>query len=115
MSEVMALDDPQDRESFAIAKFFSLVQNQDQDTDEKSTDAKFRQAARSWRQSFHVLESERLVNCGFYHLPTCDVSDPFKQFTRAAMTVNFPIKDGCTFQFLLSTFTPLSLGPKPRS
>jgi hypothetical protein len=63
MNEVTTLDDVHDRESFAVAKFFSMVQNQDTNTDEKSTDAKFRQAARSWRQIFHIPETERLVNC----------------------------------------------------
>lgn len=63
MIEVMTLDDAHDRESFAVAKFFSLVQNQETDTEEKSSDAKFRQAARSWRQIFHIPETERLVSC----------------------------------------------------
>jgi hypothetical protein len=62
MTEVMTLDDAHDRESFAVAKFFSLVQNQETDSEEKSTDAKFRQAARSWRQIFHIPEAERLVS-----------------------------------------------------
>ena len=61
----MRLDDPADREEFALAKFNSLVHSQDNDTDEKSTDAKFRQAARSWKQIFHIPDSDRLVNCNF--------------------------------------------------
>lgn len=37
----------------------------DNDTDEKSSDAKFRAASRSWRQIFHMPENERLVNCKY--------------------------------------------------
>ena len=66
LAEILALDDPDDQEAFALAKFCSIVQNQELDTDEKSSDAKFRQAARSWRQIFRIPESERLVNCAYF-------------------------------------------------
>ncbi|KAJ3281820.1 hypothetical protein HK104_011257, partial [Borealophlyctis nickersoniae] len=62
MEELNELEDPFDKEAYAVSKFQSLVTSEDNDTDEKSTDAKFRAAARSWRQIFHMPESERLVN-----------------------------------------------------
>ncbi|KAJ3037593.1 hypothetical protein HDV00_001481 [Rhizophlyctis rosea] len=60
--ELAELEDPHDKEAYAVSKFQSLVTSEDNDTDEKSTDAKFRAAARSWRQIFHMPENERLVN-----------------------------------------------------
>ncbi|KAI8826640.1 rab-GTPase-TBC domain-containing protein [Fimicolochytrium jonesii] len=62
MPGVTELEDMADKEAFAISKFQSLVTSGDKDTDEKSADAKFRAAARSWRQIFHISEEERLVN-----------------------------------------------------
>ncbi|KAI9205822.1 rab-GTPase-TBC domain-containing protein [Polychytrium aggregatum] len=62
MPELAELEDPLDKEAFAVSKFQSLITNTEQDTDEKSTDAKFRAASRAWRQTFRLPESERLVN-----------------------------------------------------
>ncbi|KAJ3188163.1 hypothetical protein HDU85_005313 [Gaertneriomyces sp. JEL0708] len=62
MPEVTELEDALDKEAYAVSKFQSLVTSEDKDTDEKSSDAKFRAAARSWRQIFHMPEDERLVN-----------------------------------------------------
>ncbi|KAJ3401151.1 TBC1 domain member 9, partial [Chytriomyces hyalinus] len=47
---------------FALSKLHSLVSNADRDTDEKSTDAKFRAASRTWKQTFRLPDTERLVN-----------------------------------------------------
>ena len=63
MNELEALDDLNDQVDFALSKLYSLVHSQDQNSDEKATDPKFRQAARSLRQIFRINESERLVNC----------------------------------------------------
>jgi hypothetical protein len=63
INDLEALDDINDQVDFALSKLYSLVHSQDQNSDEKSTDPKFRQAARSWRQIFRINESERLVNC----------------------------------------------------
>lgn len=60
LPEVKGLDDVKDMESFAISKFLSLVSTSD--TDEKSTDVKYRAAARSWRQLFRMPDNERFVN-----------------------------------------------------
>ncbi|KAJ3007930.1 hypothetical protein HKX48_008865 [Thoreauomyces humboldtii] len=62
MPGVAELEDASDKEAFAVSKFQSLVTSEDKDTDEKSNDAKFRAASRSWRQIFHMSEDERLVN-----------------------------------------------------
>ncbi|RKO86502.1 hypothetical protein BDK51DRAFT_29867 [Blyttiomyces helicus] len=62
MAELMELEDPSDKEAYAVSKFQSLVTSEDNDTDEKSSDAKFRAASRSWRQIFHMPENERLVS-----------------------------------------------------
>ncbi|KNC97733.1 uncharacterized protein SPPG_06734 [Spizellomyces punctatus DAOM BR117] len=62
MPEVVELEDASDKEAYAVSKFQSLVTSEEKDTDEKSSDAKFRAAARSWRQIFHLPEDERLVN-----------------------------------------------------
>lgn len=45
--------------------FFNLLffKNVDSGTDEISTDEKVRKASRSFRQTFDVSPSERLVNC----------------------------------------------------
>ncbi|KAJ3340575.1 hypothetical protein HDU83_007012 [Entophlyctis luteolus] len=63
MPELVHLEDLADQEAFALTKLQSLVTSADKDTDEKSTDAKFRAASRAWRQIFRLPESERLVNC----------------------------------------------------
>lgn len=63
LNELEALEDLDDQVDFALSKLYSLVHSQDQNTDEKATDPKFRQAARSWRQIFRINEAERLVNC----------------------------------------------------
>ncbi|KAI8919464.1 rab-GTPase-TBC domain-containing protein [Powellomyces hirtus] len=62
MPGVADLEDMSDKEAFAVSKFQSFVTSEDKDTDEKSNDAKFRAASRSWRQIFHMPEEERLVN-----------------------------------------------------
>ncbi|KAJ3100930.1 hypothetical protein HDU97_001814 [Phlyctochytrium planicorne] len=62
MSELNELEDPSDKESFAVSKFQSLVTSNEKDSDEKSSDAKFRAASRAWRQIFKLPENERLVN-----------------------------------------------------
>ncbi|KAJ3151541.1 hypothetical protein HDU89_001984 [Geranomyces variabilis] len=62
MPGVAELEDAADKEAFAVSKFQSFVTSEDKDTDEKSNDAKFRAASRSWRQIFHMPEDERLVN-----------------------------------------------------
>ncbi|TPX34079.1 hypothetical protein SmJEL517_g03274 [Synchytrium microbalum] len=62
LSELQELEDPTDQEAFAVSKFQSMVASAEQDTDEKSTDAKFRAASRAWRQIFHLPDTERLVN-----------------------------------------------------
>ena len=58
--EISLMDDLKDKEEFAIAKFKSLVEQLN--TDEKSTDAKYRAAARSWKQLFRMPDNERFVN-----------------------------------------------------
>ena len=63
INELKSLEDLNDQVDYALSKLFSLVHSQDRNSDEKSTDPKFRQAARSWRQIFRISESERLVNC----------------------------------------------------
>lgn len=65
INDLADLDDANDQVDFALSKLYSLVHSQDQNSDEKSTDPKFRQAARSWRQTFRISDSERLVNCKF--------------------------------------------------
>ncbi|KAI9327546.1 rab-GTPase-TBC domain-containing protein [Obelidium mucronatum] len=60
--ELSNLEDLADQEAFALTKFQSLVTNAEKDSDEKSSDAKFRAASRAWRQIFKLPETERLVN-----------------------------------------------------
>jgi hypothetical protein len=60
MEEMSRLEDVKEKEHFAMTKFLSLVQ--DADMDEKSSDAKYRAAARTWRQLFRMPEDERFVN-----------------------------------------------------
>ncbi|KAJ3364234.1 hypothetical protein HDU91_002667, partial [Kappamyces sp. JEL0680] len=61
MPELQVLDEVGDKETFVVSKFTSLGQSSD--VDEKSLDAKYRAAARSWRQLFRMPENERFVNC----------------------------------------------------
>ncbi|KAJ3188481.1 hypothetical protein HK101_009144 [Irineochytrium annulatum] len=61
-AELSELEDPVDKEAYAISKFHSLVTSAEKDSDEKSSDAKFRAASRAWRQIFRLPETERLVN-----------------------------------------------------
>ncbi|KAJ3124723.1 TBC1 domain member 9, partial [Physocladia obscura] len=61
MAELAHLEDLADQEAFALTKFQSLVTNAEKDTDEKSTDAKFRAASRAWRQEFRLPDNERLL------------------------------------------------------
>ncbi|KAJ3074761.1 hypothetical protein HDU98_010351 [Podochytrium sp. JEL0797] len=63
LKDLSNLEDLADQEAFALTKFQSLVTNAEKDSDEKSTDAKFRAASRAWKQIFKLSESERLVNC----------------------------------------------------
>ncbi|KAJ3127151.1 hypothetical protein HK098_006699 [Nowakowskiella sp. JEL0407] len=68
-AELDELEDMEDKEAYAVSKFQSHVANVEKDTDEKSTDAKFRSAARAWRQLFQLPESERLVafySCSYH-------------------------------------------------
>ncbi|KAJ3297468.1 hypothetical protein HDU79_003549 [Rhizoclosmatium sp. JEL0117] len=60
--ELKDLEDLADQEAFALTKFQSLVTNAEKDSDEKSSDAKFRAASRAWKQIFKLPETERLVN-----------------------------------------------------
>ncbi|KAJ1552603.1 TBC1 domain member 9 [Cladochytrium tenue] len=62
LAEVAELEDPADKEAYAISKFQSMVTSVEKDSDEKSDDAKFRAASRAWKQTFRLPESERLVN-----------------------------------------------------
>ncbi|KAI9325982.1 rab-GTPase-TBC domain-containing protein [Zopfochytrium polystomum] len=62
LGEARELEDPKDREAFAISKLHSMVASTEKETDEKSDDAKFRAASRAWRQIFRLPENERLVN-----------------------------------------------------
>ncbi|KAJ3411856.1 hypothetical protein HDV05_001645 [Chytridiales sp. JEL 0842] len=62
LPEMDELEDPSDKESYAVSKFQSMVTSTEKDSDEKSSDSKFRAASRAWRQIFHLPESERLVN-----------------------------------------------------
>lgn len=62
MGDLSELEEPWDREAFAVSKFQSIVQTSEGDSDEKSGDPKFRAAARAWRQSFQPRVGERLVN-----------------------------------------------------
>lgn len=63
MKELEELDDLADKEVYAVSKFQTMVHHSEKDTDEKAGDAKYRAAARAWRQTFHPEEDERLVNC----------------------------------------------------
>ncbi|KAI8980839.1 rab-GTPase-TBC domain-containing protein [Pilobolus umbonatus] len=54
--------DKEERESFIVTKINSIVTRRDSGTDEISTDEKVRKASRSFRQTFNVSPSERLVN-----------------------------------------------------
>lgn len=49
-----------------IYAHFCVCANLDSGTDEISTDEKVRKASRSFRQTFDVSSSERLVNCTFF-------------------------------------------------
>ncbi|GAA5816203.1 hypothetical protein MFLAVUS_009729 [Mucor flavus] len=51
-----------EREPFVVTKINSIVTRRDSGTDEISTDEKVRKASRSFRQTFDVSPSERLVN-----------------------------------------------------
>ncbi|KAG1492701.1 hypothetical protein G6F47_011236 [Rhizopus delemar] len=54
--------DSEEREPFVVTKINSIVTRRDSGTDEISTDEKVRKASRSFRQTFDVSPSERLVN-----------------------------------------------------
>ncbi|CEG71597.1 hypothetical protein RMATCC62417_07304 [Rhizopus microsporus] len=54
--------DHDEREPFVVTKINSIVTRRDSGTDEISTDEKVRKASRSFRQTFDVSPSERLVN-----------------------------------------------------
>ncbi|RCI03018.1 hypothetical protein CU098_009655, partial [Rhizopus stolonifer] len=54
--------DNDEREPFVVTKINSIVTRRDSGTDEISTDEKVRKASRSFRQTFDVSPSERLVN-----------------------------------------------------
>ncbi|KAJ3276647.1 hypothetical protein HDV01_004180 [Terramyces sp. JEL0728] len=62
LNEINELEDESDKEAYGMSKFMSLVHNPDGGSDEKSTDAKYRAAARSWRQLFRMPEDEKFVN-----------------------------------------------------
>ncbi|KAI9141144.1 rab-GTPase-TBC domain-containing protein [Paraphysoderma sedebokerense] len=62
LPELKALDDPEEKEAFALAKFQSLVASRDRGSDEVSSDEKLRNASRAWRQTFDLPETERLVS-----------------------------------------------------
>ncbi|ORZ40357.1 rab-GTPase-TBC domain-domain-containing protein [Catenaria anguillulae PL171] len=62
VAEMAVLQDREERESFALTKFQALVSEIDKTPDESAKDEKLRQAARSWRKSFDVPESEKLLN-----------------------------------------------------
>ncbi|KAI9183839.1 GTPase activating protein (GAP) [Blastocladiella emersonii ATCC 22665] len=62
VNEMNVLRDRDERESYVITKFQALVAEIDKTMDEGVKDEKIRQAARSWRKSFDVPESERLLN-----------------------------------------------------
>ncbi|KAJ1332801.1 hypothetical protein BSLG_008430 [Batrachochytrium salamandrivorans] len=81
LPELKQLEDKGDKVAFALLKFTSMVQNQDVETDEKSSDAKFRAAARSWRQLFRMDDTERLVN--FIELK--DVEELSKEKSKRGM------------------------------
>ncbi|KAG0165214.1 hypothetical protein DFQ30_008822 [Apophysomyces sp. BC1015] len=55
------LDDPE-KEAYVVTKINSIVTRRDAGTDEISTDEKVRNASRSFRQTFNVPATERLVN-----------------------------------------------------
>ncbi|KAJ3221518.1 hypothetical protein HK099_003430 [Clydaea vesicula] len=63
LKEISKLEDPDDKVNYAIAKLHSMVTSEENDSDEKSLDSKFRAASRSWKQLFRLNENERLVNC----------------------------------------------------
>ncbi|KAI8142367.1 hypothetical protein BJV82DRAFT_516413, partial [Fennellomyces sp. T-0311] len=52
-----------EKEEFVATKINSIVTRRDAGTDEISTDEKVRTASRSFRQTFNVPSTERLVNC----------------------------------------------------
>ncbi|KAJ3386874.1 hypothetical protein HDU92_002222 [Lobulomyces angularis] len=62
LKEISKLEDPDDKVNYAIAKLHSMVTSEENDSDEKSLDSKFRAASRSWKQLFRLNENERLVN-----------------------------------------------------
>ncbi|KAH6561652.1 hypothetical protein BASA60_011431 [Batrachochytrium salamandrivorans] len=96
LPELKQLEDKGDKVAFALLKFTSMVQNQDVETDEKSSDAKFRAAARSWRQLFRMDDTERLVN--FY---SCSYHR--KLMNQGWMYVS--ISHCCFYSFVLGTET----------
>ncbi|ORY91928.1 hypothetical protein BCR43DRAFT_446009 [Syncephalastrum racemosum] len=55
--------DETEKEEFVATKINSIVTRRDAGTDEISTDEKVRSASRSFRQTFDVPVTERLVNC----------------------------------------------------
>ncbi|KAI8384446.1 uncharacterized protein BYT42DRAFT_261401 [Radiomyces spectabilis] len=62
---VPALDilENSEKEAFVVTKVNSIVTRRDAGTDEISMDEKVRNASRSFRQTFNVPVTERLVNC----------------------------------------------------
>ncbi|KAF7727879.1 hypothetical protein EC973_006878 [Apophysomyces ossiformis] len=54
--------DDSEKEAFVVTKINSIVTRRDAGTDEISTDEKVRNASRSFRQTFDVAATERLVN-----------------------------------------------------
>lgn len=61
MNELLVLDDQKEKEEFCLCKFLSMVQGTETE-DEKSLDAKFRDASRAWRSVFKPHASEKFVN-----------------------------------------------------
>ncbi|KAI8621287.1 rab-GTPase-TBC domain-containing protein [Chytriomyces sp. MP71] len=61
--ELTPLEDAADQEAFALSKLHSLVSNQEKDTDEKSTDAKFRSAS-----LYACAYGSKLMNQGWLYL-----------------------------------------------
>jgi hypothetical protein len=59
---ISKMEDRQDIEAFALAKFLSLYQNTDADVELRSGDPKYQAAARTWRQTFKMPDEERFVN-----------------------------------------------------
>lgn len=57
------IDDSYDKEEWVASKIQHIVTSIDEGADDASNDEKVRNASRSFRQSFDVPPSERLVNC----------------------------------------------------